>query len=159
MTKNHHFSLILFILFCLLSFYSFGTAMMDYFMLYPSRFLVGENDFVQYHKFLESAIMPVSVFPFLIIIVLNIAIFWFMPPFVSRKLLGASLACLIVDLISTVLLQAPWNFQLSEGKDIVLMQKITDTNWLRVFLETSQVVLVFLMLKRLVLNLAAARTH
>lgn len=147
MTTTSRFALMLFILFCLFSFYSFGTAMMDYFMLYPSRFLVGENEFVQYHKFLESAIMPISVFPFLVIIVMNILIFWFRPPYVPGKLLWISFACLIIDLLSTVLIQAPWNFELSEGKNIVLMEKITNTNWLRVVLETSQVLVVFFMLK------------
>jgi hypothetical protein len=147
MTTTSRFSLMLFILFCLLSFYSYGTAMMDYFMLYPSRFFVGESEFVQYHQFLESAIMPISVFPFLVIIVMNILIFWFRPPYVPGKLLWISFACLIIDLLSTVLIQAPWNFELSEGKNIVLMEKITNTNWLRVILETSQVVVVFFMLK------------
>jgi hypothetical protein len=148
MTTTYRFSLMLFLLFCLLSFYSFGTAMMDYFMLYPSRFFVGENEFVQYHQFLESTIMPISVFPFLAIIVMNILIFWFRPPYVSKNLLWISCACLIIDLLSTVLIQAPWNFELSEGKNIALMEKITNTNWLRVILESSQVIVVFFMLKQ-----------
>jgi hypothetical protein len=126
--------------------------MMDYFLLYPSRFLVGESDFIQYHKFLESAILPTSVFPFLIVIIINIAVFWFRPLHISKKLLWLSLSCLLLDLASTILFQAPWNFELSKGKDIDLMQKITDTNWLRVFLETTQVVLVFLMLRRLLVK-------
>jgi hypothetical protein len=148
MTTSYRFPLVLFLIFCLLSFYSFGTAMMDYFMLYPSRFFVGENEFVQYHQFLESTIMPISVFPFLAIIVMNILIFWFRSPYVSKKLLWISCACLIIDLLSTVLIQAPWNFELSEGKNIELMEKITNTNWLRVILESSQVIVVFLMLKQ-----------
>jgi hypothetical protein len=152
MSNRYQFGLILFVLFCLFSFYSFGTAMMDYFLLYPSRFLVGESEFVQYHQFLESAILPISVFPFLIVIIFNIAVFWFRPLHISKKLLWMSLVCLLIDLASTILFQAPWNFELSEGKDIVLMQKITDTNWLRVFLETTQIVLVFLMLKRLLVK-------
>jgi hypothetical protein len=159
MTKRYRFTLVFFTLFCLLSFYSFGTAMMDYFLLYPSRFFVGEKEFVQYHKLLESAIMPVSVFPFLVIIIMNVLIFWFRPLQVEKKLVGFSLACLIIDLLSTVLLQAPWNFALSEGKDIALMQKITDTNWLRVFLETAQVIIVFIMLRQLILKLAGTATH
>ena len=143
----------LFILFCLLSFYSFGTAMMDYFMLYPSRFLVGATEFVEYHKFLEAAILPISVFPFLLIIIMNIVLFWVRPLQVSRQLLWFSFACLIIDFASTVIIQAPWNFELSEGKNVVLMQKITDTNWLRVFFEASQVIIVFLLLKQMISSL------
>ena len=152
MTRKDRFTLNLFILFCLLSYYSFGTAMMDYFMLYPSRFFVGEQEFILYHKFLESAIMPISVFPFLAIIVLNILIIWFRPLVVSKTLVWISFIALVIDLLSTILLQAPWNFELSEGKNVALMQKITDTNWLRVFLETSQAIVVFLMLRQFVFS-------
>jgi hypothetical protein len=138
----------LFHFFCALSFYSYGTAMMDYFLLYPSRFLVGEHEFVEYHAFLESAILPISVFPFLLIILLNIVLLWFRPAWVSRDLLAVSLACLVLDLLSTVFFQAPWNFELGNGKNTALMQKITDTNWGRVFLESAQVVIVFLALNK-----------
>jgi hypothetical protein len=157
-TARYRFTLILFLLFCLLSYYSFGTAAMDYFMLYPSRFLVGESEFVAYHKFLELTIMPISVYPFLLIIVLNVVMLWFRPGQVSKVLVGCSLAVLVADLISTALLQAPWNFELGKGKNIALMQKITDTNWIRVILETSQVVIVFLMLKQMVFKLSMRST-
>ena len=150
MTTKYRFSLVLFILFCLLSFYSFGTAMMDYFMLDPSRFLVGENEFVQYHQFLELTIMPISVFPFLAVIGLNLLILWFSPLHVSKKLVWISLIALIMDLVSTILFQAPWNFELGEGKNVVLMQRITDTNWLRVFLESTQVIITFILLKEFI---------
>jgi hypothetical protein len=122
--------------------------MMDYFLLYPSRYLVGENDFVAYHKLLESAILPVSVFPFLLITLMNGLLICFRPPNVSKRLIWISLICLILDLVSTVLFQAPWNFELSEGKNVALMQKITDTNWVRVFLEIAQVIIVFVMISR-----------
>ena len=128
------------------SFYSYGTAMMDYFLLYPSRFLVGEAEFVAYHRLLESAILPISVFPFLLITVLNILLIWLRPQQLSKNLIWVSLVCLILDLLSTAFFQAPWNLELSEGKNVILMQKITDTNWARVFLETAQVIVVFFML-------------
>lgn len=128
--------------------------MMDYFLLYPSRFIVGESEFIAYHELLESAIIPISVLPFLVIIIMNILIFWFRPQGASRKLLWISLICLLLDFLSTVLFQAPWNLSLSSGKNVEVMQKITDTNWARVFLETSQVVIVFLLLKQFVFRLS-----
>lgn len=131
-----------------MSFYSFGTAMMDYFLLYPSRYAVGEKEFVAYHQVLENAIWPVSVAPFLLIIVLNGILLWRAPSHVSKKLLVASLIMLFLDFLSTVFLQAPWNYQLGAGKDMVLLQKITDTNWLRVFLESAQVIIVFVLWSR-----------
>lgn len=157
MTNSNRFSLVLFISFCLFSFYSFGTAMMDYFLLYPSRFIVGENEFIAYHGLLETAIIPISVLPFLVIIMMNILIFWFRPQEVSRKLLWISLICLLLDFLSTVLFQAPWNLSLSSGKNLEVMQQITDTNWARVFLETSQVVIVFILLKHFVFKLSLSK--
>ncbi len=146
MLTKPNFSNVLFITFSAISFYSFGTAMMDYFLLYPSRFLVGETEFIKYHQLLESAILPISVFPFLLITLLNLLLIWFRPENVSIRLLWISLCCLVLDVISTAFFQAPWNFELGKGKDIVLMQKITDTNWARVLLESLQVIVTFIML-------------
>jgi hypothetical protein len=140
-TKTQHFT---FCLFCALSFFSFGTAMMDYFLVYPSRYIISENDFVQYHAFLETAILPISVLPFLVIIVLNIVLLWIRPSLVSKKLITISLVLLLLDFISTVFFQAPWNLQLSAGKNVELMDKITLTNWGRVVLESAQAIVVFM---------------
>lgn len=126
-----------------MSFFSFGTAMMDYFLVYPSRYIVGENEFIAYHNLLEAAIWPVSVAPFLLIIVLNAILVWNTPEGVAKKFLVISLILLLLDFLSTVLMQAPWNMQLANGKNIELMQKITDTNWIRVFLETAQAAVVY----------------
>ena len=122
--------------------------MMDYFLVYPSRYLIGIDEFISYHKLLESAILPVSVYPFLLITVFNILLIWFRPWHVPKNLMWASLLCLLLDFISTALFQPPWNIQLSEGKNVALMQKITDTNWIRVFLEIAQVIIVFFMVLR-----------
>jgi hypothetical protein len=155
MTPKDRLILTLFVLFCLLSCYSFGTAMMDYFLLYPSRYLVGEREFAAYHQSLEGPIFPVSVIPFLVIILLNGVLLWLTPHQVSRTLLWLSMACLVIDFLSTVFFQAPWNFELGKGKDLVLLQKITDTNWLRVFLESVQVIVVFVLMNRFVFRHAS----
>lgn len=159
MTKKYRSALMLFIIFCLLSFYSYGTAMMDYFLLYPSRFIVGEKEFSEYHKLLEAAIFPISVFPFLAIIILNAILLGLTPAHVSKRLLWMSMICLTLDFLSTVFFQAPWNMQLSEGKNIALMQKITDTNWARVFLESAQAIIVFIMLKQFIFGYAGRESQ
>ncbi len=133
-------------LFCALSFFSFGTAMMDYFLVYPSRVIVGENEFVEYHALLEAAIVPISVIPFFIITLQNIVLLWSRPANVERALVVASLACLLVDWASTILVQIPMNLQLNEGKNLQLINAVMDTNWGRVFLESLQVVFVLVMM-------------
>lgn len=150
--KNTKVLNFIFVLFCAISFYSYGTAMMDYFLVYPSRFLIGESEFIAFHNLLEASIWPISVIPFLVIILLNGFLIWKAPVGVSRKLIVFSFVLLFLDFLSTVFLQAPWNYQLANGKDVELMQKITDTNWARVFLESAQAVVVFYMLTKALSN-------
>jgi hypothetical protein len=117
-------------LFTVASFYSYGTAMMDYFLVYPSRVLVGEEEFVAYHALLEERIIPISVIPFAVLTLLNISLLFFRLP---------------IDWISTAFVQIPMNVRLGEGKDLSLIQQVMDTNWGRVVLESLQAVLAFLM--------------
>jgi hypothetical protein len=132
--------------FCALSFFSFGTAMMDYFLVYPSRAIVGEQEFITYHTLLESAILPISVLPFLVITVQNIFLFWSRPAKVEKGLVVVSLCCLLLDWASSIMVQIPMNLQLNNGKDIALIQKVIDTNWGRVFLESVQALSVLVMM-------------
>lgn len=134
------------ILFATLSFYSYGTAMMDYFIIYPSRHLVGSDEFVAYHALLERGIVFISVLPFLIITLLNAFLLWKRPAGISVVWLWISLLVLLLDWVSTILLQIPMNLELSEGKNPLLIQQVINTNWARVVLETIQVVLAFALL-------------
>src|SRR5687768_578443 len=115
---------IVFAAFCALSFYSFGTALMDYFLVYPSRAIVGEAEFVSYHQLLEQAILPISVFPFLLTTILNVILLFRMLPSVSKALLWASFICLILDWLSSIFIQIPMNLELNNGKNIALIQQV-----------------------------------
>ena len=132
--------------FCALSFFSFGTAMMDYFLVYPSRVIVGANEFIQYHALLESAILPISVIPFLIITIQNVFLCWSRPSSVTQALVVASLVCLVLDWASSIFIQIPINLKLNDGKDIELINYIMKTNWGRIFLESLQAALVLVMM-------------
>lgn len=133
-------------LFCALSFFSFGTAMMDYFLVYPSRAIVGDGEFVAYHALLEAAIVPVSVIPFFVITIQNVFLFWSRPANVEKGLVVVSICCLLLDWISTIFVQIPMNVALNAGKDMSLIQKVIDTNWGRVFLESTQALSVLMMM-------------
>lgn len=133
-------------IFCALSFFSFGTAMMDYFLVYPSRAIVGDQEFVAYHALLEAAILPVSVVPFFIITIQNVFLLWSRPAHVKKGLVVVSLVCLLLDWASSVFVQIPMNLQLNEGKNMALIQDVIDTNWGRVFLESTQAFFVMIMM-------------
>lgn len=132
--------------FCALSFFSFGTAMMDYFLVYPSRAIVGEAEFIAYHGLLGAAILPVSVLPFLLITLQNISLVWWRPAPVARWLVLASLACLLLDWASSIFIQIPINLELNNGKDPELIAYIMETNWGRVVLESLQAAFVLAMM-------------
>jgi len=120
--------------------------MMDYFLIYPSRALVGTEEFVEYHNLLERAILPVSVLPFLVITLLNGFLLWKRPAGVSGTLLITSFVCLFIVWTSSIFVQIPMNTELGAGKNPELIQKVMDTNKIREVLETTQAVMVFVML-------------
>lgn len=95
--------------FCALTFYSYGTAMMDYFLVYPSRAIVGAGEFVAYHALLENRILSISVAPFLLLTILNVVLLWQRPTGVPKSLLWLSLVCLLLDWASSVFVQIPIN--------------------------------------------------
>lgn len=130
------------------TFYSYGTAMMDYFLIYPSRAIVGELEFVAYHALLDDRILPISVIPFSVLTVMNILLLRFRPVGIPKGLIWASLICLLIDWVSTAFVQIPMNLQLNEGKDLALIRRVMDTNWVRVFLESAQAVLAFMMMQK-----------
>lgn len=132
--------------FCGLTFYSYGTAMMDYFLVYPSRAIIGAAEFVTYHALLEARILPISVLPFLLLTILNIVLLWQRPASVPKRLLWLSLICLLLDWISSVFVQIPMNLALNQGKNLALIQQVMDTNYGRIFLESAQAILAFTIL-------------
>lgn len=133
-------------LFLACTFFSYGTAMMDYFLVYPSRLIIGEREFVAYHALLEERIIPISVIPFALLTILNVLLFWFRPGTLPRKYVWASLVCLLLDWLSSIFLQIPMNLQLNAGKDPALIEQVMDTNWGRVLLESAQAAIALGML-------------
>ena len=129
-----------------LTFFSYGTAMMDYFLVYPSRLLIGEREFVPYHALLEERILPISVIPFGILTLFNIALLFLKLPSTLKKLVLASFVCLLLDWLSTIFIQIPINLQLNTGKDEYLIKYIMDTNWIRIVLESAQAGIALLVL-------------
>src|SRR5688572_4780953 len=113
--------------------------MMGYFLFYSSPAIRRENEFVGFYPLLESGFLPISVIPFFIITLQNIFLWWWRPANVERSLVVASLACLLVDWASSILVQIPMNLELNQGKNLQLINAVMDTNWGRVFLESIQV--------------------
>ena len=138
--------LFLTVVFVSLSLFSYGTAMMDYVLIYPSRLIIGENEFVGYHALLEERILPVSVMPFALITLINIILLFRRPVEVPLKFLIISMVCLALDRISTIFIQIPINLQLNNGKDVALINDIISNNLGRVVLESVQALAVIMII-------------
>ena len=132
-------------LFCGLSFFSCGTAMMDYFCLSvtshrrgsgicPISFTIGSRDSSRECDAISTDHHS-ERFSFLVSSKIDIACCGI-----------ASLVCLLLDWASSIFIQIPMNLELNHGKDIVLIEKVMSTNWGRIGLEITQVVLVFIMM-------------
>ncbi|MGF7215094.1 hypothetical protein GGR92_001234 [Spirosoma lacussanchae] len=134
--------------FCALAFYSYGTAMMDYFVAYPSRALMGVPNFVTYHALHEQRMIPEHIIPFLLLTILNGLIIWKRPAGISGWLLWVSLVCLLIDwlLMLFVPMSATLPSTLPEEQGHTLMRLVIDTNNGRILLESVHTVLAFIML-------------
>jgi hypothetical protein len=124
--------------------------MMDYFLVYPSRLIIGEREFVEYSALLAERILPISVVPFALLTLLNILLIWFRPAILPKRYVLASFICLFLDWLSTVFFQIPMNIQAGAGKNVALLEQIMLTNWGRVVLESAQALIVLLMLLALI---------
>jgi hypothetical protein len=131
-----------------LTFFSFGTAMMDYFLVYPSRVIVGTAEFVQYHTLLKERIIPISVLPFLLMTLLNVWLIFVHPPGLPKSLIWLSLVLLVLDWISTAFIQIPMNVELGKGKNTELIHKVMQTNQVRVVLESAQALVIYLLMQK-----------
>ncbi|MBC8104100.1 MAG: hypothetical protein H7Z41_16120 [Cytophagales bacterium] len=130
------------------TFYSYGTALMDYFAFYPSWEAVGADEFPAYHVLIGQRIVFVSVLPFVLLTILNLLLFWFRPASVPRGLVTVSFLWLLVDWASSILIQIPMQLQLETHKDIALLHHLMETNWIRIVAETAQALLAFRMMQR-----------
>jgi hypothetical protein len=120
------------ILFFVLAFYGIGASMMDYFVVYHTWRFIGEAEFAQAHIASGSRIIPIFVFPLLVMTVMLILLFWHRHQAISRKLLWVALACVSITWISSAFIQIPMQFKLDLGRDEELLNQLILTDWIRV---------------------------
>jgi hypothetical protein len=152
------FLLFLFIVF---TFYCYGAGMVDYFGIYESWKLVGEKEFAALHQFQGTRVVNIFVIPSAVMTLLNILVVIFPPPYVSRKLLWLSLLAYAFDWIFSFTMQIPIQLQLSEGKNMALIDQLLQTNWWRFAADTIQFIIVGLLLVGMLkkLNLLSSRAY
>jgi hypothetical protein len=131
-SKDFHNRWVFVIAFALV-FYVNGAGFIESFVNYPSWPLVGQADFVTYHRFISPRILAFLVAPALLCTVFTILMLWARPATIPRWTVWAAIALHAVVWISTATIQVPIQIQLSEhGISPGLVERLIGTNfWLR----------------------------
>ena len=77
-----------------------------------------------------------------------VALFFIFPAGISRSLFYLSVALLVINWISTFLLQVPQHRRLESGFEFAAWQALYRTNWVRTFSWSIRVIILLLILAR-----------
>lgn len=133
--------------FFMLSFYGLGAGMMDSFVVYHTWKFIGAVEFAEAHRASGSRIVPIFVFPMLLMTIFLILMFWHRPTVISRKMLWMSLICTVIPWLSSAFIQIPMQGQLSQGKNVALLNELIYTDWIRIIPHWIMMVIVAMMIK------------
>ena len=116
-----------------LVFYANGAGFIESFVNYPSWPLIGQAEFVTYHRFISPKVLAFLVAPVLLAAVFTILMLWARPATIPFWAVWAAIALQAVAWISTATIQVPIQLQLSEhGISPGLIERLIETNfWLR----------------------------
>lgn len=116
-----------------LVFYGTGAAFIESFVNYASWPLIGADEFVAYHRFISPRVLALLVAPLLLGTVFTILMLWSRPAPIPAWAVWAALAAQAIVWASTVTIQVPIQFQLSDqGLSVELIERLITTNfWLR----------------------------
>lgn len=116
-----------------LVFYGTGAAFIESFVNYASWHLIGADEFIAYHRFISPRVLTFLVAPLLLGTAFMILMLWSRPAVIPAWAVWAALATQAIVWVSTVTIQLPIQFQLSDrGLSIELIERLIETNfWLR----------------------------
>ena len=126
-----------FIITFVLMFYTLGAGVIDNYVIYPTFAEVGENEFVAFRQVFSPRIIALLVVPLILRFVFSVLLLWLRPKAIRLWHVLLFLFCQIVTWISTFLVQLPIQFELDKGKNPELIQKLTDTIWLRMTMNVA----------------------
>jgi hypothetical protein len=116
-----------------LVFYGTGAAFVESFVNYASWPLIGADEFIAYHRFISPRVLTFLVAPLLLGTAFTVLMLWSRPAAIPAWAVWAAIAAQAVVWISTVTIQVPIQFQLSDhGLAVELIERLIETNfWLR----------------------------
>jgi hypothetical protein len=116
-----------------LVFYGTGAAFIESFVNYSSWHLIGNDEFIAYHRFISPRVLTFLVAPLLLGTAFTILMLWSRPAAIPAWAVWAAIAAQGVVWVSTVTIQVPIQLQLSaHGLSVELIERLIGTNfWLR----------------------------
>ena len=138
----------LFLLFwTVVMFYVLGQIWVAQIAVYPLFGQVGEEEYVTYHKFYSSRIPLPVIVPGFAGFLLPVALVFFRPDSVPPRLALANVACGLVGLFVTVVLEIPRHARLEKGgEQEQVIRELILYKWPRTLSITGQAFLTLLML-------------
>lgn len=133
---------LLFLLNLLSTWYLVGLIWMVQVVHYKMFDRVGDEAFVRYAIDHARLITPIVAIPMLIEITTAGGLLIATPPGLSKSILAMGFAMVILVWVSTVALQVPCHEKLATGFDVVIYQKLVNTNWVRTLAWTARGVLM-----------------
>ena len=113
--------------------YGTGAAFIESFVNYASWHLIGAHEFIAYHRFISPRVLAFLVAPLLLGTAFTVLMLWSRPAAIPVWAVWVAIVAQAVVWISTVTIQVPIQFHLSEhGRSIELLDRLIATNfWLR----------------------------
>lgn len=113
-------------------FYVNGAAFIEGFVNYPSWRLIGEAEFIAYHRLLSPRMVVLLAIPAVAATVFTVLLLRFRAAGLPIRVIWAAIALQAVALLPTATIQVPiqMQMQLSEtGLSLPLIDRLIETNW------------------------------
>lgn len=116
-----------------LVFYGNGAAFIESFVNYSSWHLIGDAEFIAYHRFISPRVLTFLVAPALLGSAFTISLFWWRPAAIPVWAVWAAFVAQAVVWVSTATIQVPIQLRLGQqGPAAELLERLIATNfWLR----------------------------
>ena len=127
--------------------YVLGEIWFVQIVVYPLFGKVGEDEYVAYHKFYSSRIPLPVILPGFASFLLPIALVFLRPESVPLWMALANVACGLIGLLVTVVLEIPRHARLEKGgKQEAVIRELILYNWPRTLSITGSALLTVMML-------------
>jgi hypothetical protein len=113
-------------------------------IIYPSFRNVKKTVFVQYHRWY---VVRIGSFVFPLMMAEVVLIYYFASIYHLNVYVLLGVLMIVVVWLSTIFIQVPIHRKISKKKNIVLIEKLIKTNWLRTIAWSAKAVLVTFLFK------------